>query len=614
LSHYKFDKRDIRFVLNDQIELDSILGLKPYEDFTAEDVDMILGEAGKLAVDLIAPLNKLGDEQGCRLEDGQVYVPEEFKKAYKRFFADGWTVPHGKPEFGGQGLPLSVAVGLSELFIGACSSFMFFPGLTGAAAHVIEEFGTPAQIERYVAKMYSGDWVGTMCLTEPQAGTSVGDALTSAKEVEGEDYFHIEGNKLFISAGDGDFPENVIHLVLARIPGDPPGTKGLSLFIVPKYLINDDGSVGGSNDVVVTAIEHKMGINASPTCALAFGSDGPCQGYLLGERRKGIVAMFQMMNEARIVTGVQGAALANASYQSALAYARERIQSPKATDRSPNAKSVPIIEHPDVRRNLMIMKTVSEGIRALLINTARYYDLADHHPDEAARTKYSDLTELLTPVCKSYATDMGFLVTERGIQVYGGYGYIREYPMEQYLRDVKIASLYEGTNGIQALDLLGRKMRMKNGGLLLTWLQVINDFVAANKDHERLGSVVASLDKAKNVLCEAAFGLGGIGKADPELFLLQATPFLLAFGHVEVGRLLVEQAVLADAKLQELYEAKGASDDEAKAELINGDDEARFFDGKIKGAEFFSHEFLSQVHSLARQIKKPSRAALDVVF
>ena len=614
MSHYLFDKRDLEFLLFEQLGLSEIAELEKYKDFTNEDFEMVLGEAAKVSTELLAPLNATGDQQGCKLIDGEVVVPDGFKEAYKTFFEAGWLSPHGNPEYGGQGLPLLLSVALSELFIGANSSFMFFPGLTGAAAHVIEVFGTDAQRNWCLERMMAGTWTGTMCLTEPQAGTAVGDALTTATEVEGEEYFQIAGNKIFISAGDGDFPENIIHLVLARVPGDPAGTKGLSLFIVPKYLSDAQGTIGQHNNVECTAIEHKMGINASPTCALAFGASGECKGWLLGERRQGIVAMFQMMNEARIITGIQGVAMANASYQRALDYARERIQSPKITDRSPNAKSVPIIEHPDVRRNLMIMKSVSEGIRALLLSTARYLDVAENTADEAERARNLDLVDLLTPICKAYATDMGFLVTERGIQVYGGYGYIREYPMEQYMRDVKIGSLYEGTNGVQALDLLGRKMRQKGGGLFLNWLQFVNGFVQENGGHERLGDLVAALDKAKNALTEAAFSLPGLGKSDPEMFALQATPFLEAFGHVEVGRLLIEQAILADAALHKIFDQSGAADDQARAELIADNTEAKFYAGKVSGAEFFVHEFVTKAHGISRRIKAPTRAALDMVF
>ncbi|MCA9562234.1 MAG: acyl-CoA dehydrogenase, partial [Myxococcales bacterium] len=315
MSEFLVDKRDLQFVLFEQLGLGGFTKLPKYSDFEEEDFHVVLDEAAKVAGDLLAPLNEIGDKQGCRLEDGTVKLPEGFLEAYKTFFENGWSATASSPEFGGQGLPFALAVSLQELFISANSSFMFFPGLTAAAAHVIESFGNDEQREMFVERMYTGQWTGTMCLTEPHAGSAVGDLYSTAKEVPGESYFHIEGEKIFISAGDGEVGENVIHLVLARIPGDPPGTKGLSLFIVPKFRINADGSSGERNGVTVAGIEHKMGINASPTCSLSFGSSGECRGYLIGERRQGIVAMFQMMNEARIICGVQGAAMANASYQ-----------------------------------------------------------------------------------------------------------------------------------------------------------------------------------------------------------------------------------------------------------------------------------------------------------
>ncbi len=408
--------------------------------------------------------------------------------------------------------------------------------------------------------------------------------------------------------------ENIIHLVLARVEGDPQGTRGISLFAVPKFRFDAKGKVLGSNDVTTTGIEHKMGINGSATCALSFGDQGQCQGYLIGERGKGLSYMFQMMNEARIVCGVQGVALGSAAYLQALEYAKERVQGAKVTDRSPDAAAVPIIEHPDVRRNLMICKAYVEGCRALLARAATLSDIAHNSADEAERTKCNDIMELLTPICKAYSTDKGFKVTELAIQIHGGYGYIREYGVERNMRDVKIASIYEGTNGVQALDLLGRKMRSKQGGLFLTWLQEANAFLQEHKEHENLGEIVAAVDKAKNKMCEVAFGFSQVGKTDPERSLLGATPFLEMFGHVEVARLLVEQATIADAKLQAMRAERGVSDEASYQKMLDASADARFYDGKLHTARFFVHHILPQAYALARSIVSEDRSALDVRF
>jgi alkylation response protein AidB-like acyl-CoA dehydrogenase len=612
VSHYLVDRRDLLFVLNEQLGLGKLTELPKYKDFDQGDFDLVLDEAIKVATELLSGLNKVADEQQCKLVDGKVVLPDGFVPAFKTFCEAGWVSPHGNPEHGGQGLPFTLTVSLSELFIGANPSFFFLPALTAAAANVLEDFGSEAHKQRFLEPMLTGRWTGTMCLTEPQAGSAVGELTTSARPLDGTERFALTGSKIFISAGDHEAAENIIHLVLARVEGDPAGTKGLSLFIVPKYKVDEAGRVGESNDVVTTALEHKMGINGSPTCALAFGENGDCEGYLLGERRMGIVYMFKMMNEARIMCGIQCAAAANASYQQALAYARDRVQGTRATSKSD--ERVAIIEHPDVRRNLLWMKSVSEGLRALLHQAAYWADLAVGLTDEKEVTRYQDLLELLTPICKAYATDMGFYVTEKGIQVLGGYGYVREYPLEQYMRDVKIASLYEGTNGIQALDLLGRKMRLKGGGLFMNWLQEANGSLQPHKDHPELGTLVQAVDKAKNALGEVTFAFPALGQKDPELFILQATPFLRAFGHVEVARQLVLQALIAQKALDALAKKAGAESPEQRRALLQDDSEARFYDGKVQAARFFVGNVLPETFSLAKSMKTPDRSALDIVF
>lgn len=608
------DRRDIDFVLFEQFDLGKFCEQERYKDFSQETFEMVLTEAIKLAREELAPANAIADRQGTKLEDGKVIVAEAFRPLYQKFIEGGWVATVNDPEYGGMGLPVPMGIMLTDIFISACSSFMFFPGLSVSAGHLLESYAREGLKELLTTKLYTGEWTGTMCLTEPQAGTAVGDVRTTATPVEGTDLYKISGNKIFISAGDHDMTDNIVHLVLARVPGDPEGTKGISLFAVPKYRFDEEGNIGEDNDVTVTAIEHKMGIHASPTCALAFGEKDACVGQLIGERSKGIVYMFQMMNEARIACAVQGSASANSTYQLALAYAKERVQGAKVTDRSDDPESVSILEHPDVRRNLMFCKAYSEGLRALLIQAAVYADKAQYHGDESVRHANQDLLEIMTPICKAYATDMGFKVTEIAMQIHGGYGYIGEYGVEQYMRDVKIASIYEGTNGIQALDLLGRKMRMKGGGLFMAWLQEANSAIQDNLEHERVGDIFKTVDKAKNTLAETAFGFTQAGKSDPEAALLGATPFLEMFGQVEVSRILASQALLADQKLQAIATEKGINDEEGMSKLIQEHADARFYDGKIKSARFFANTVLPHARAIAVELKNADRSALDIQF
>lgn len=601
MAQFTVDKRDFEFVLFEQLKLEELATSTSFTEMRRDDFEMILAEGIRLATEVLGPINAIGDAEGSRLVNGQVIWPKSFVDAYKKFVEGGWIALAQSTEHGGMGLPFPLAVAVTELFVGACSSFIFLPGLTASAGHLLEAFAKPSLRDMLVPRMYSGQWAGTMCLTEPQAGSDVGALTTSATPVPGQEgTYTIKGNKIFISAGDNNVTENIIHLVLARVPGDPAGTKGISLFAVPKRRYDQNGTLGVHNDVAVTAIEHKMGIHASPTCALSFGDNDACEGYLIGERCQGIVYMFQMMNEARILCGVQGAGCANASYQLALTYAKERVQG--ADTKNPHGGSTTIINHPDVRRNLMLAKSYSEGIRALVLKTAYYAEVARNHTDAAMRSQAKDLLDLLTPLCKAFVTDKGFKVTELAIQIHGGYGYVREYGVEQCMRDVKIASIYEGTNGIQALDLLGRKMRLRDGALFLTWLQEINGFLQQHTDHACLKDEVAKVDKVKNALAETAMGLGQVGAKDLSGALLKATPFLEMFGYVEVARLLLEQALIADAKLYQ------------EPKVAMSDAETKFYDGKIKSARFFIHNVLPQAYAVAKEIQSTDRSALEMVW
>ena len=598
MSHFNIDRRDIEFVLFEQLGIEKLLEKPEFADYSREIFEMVLAEGAKLATEKLAPINLEADQEGCRLEDGQVKVPKAFHEIYKLYTEGGWVAPSLNPEYGGQGLPMAIATAVLEMFIGACSSFVFYPGLTASAGHLLETFGDKALVERFVPNMYSGKWTGTMCLTEPDAGSAVGDLKSSAVKNDDGTY-NIVGTKIFITAGDHDLAENIIHLVLARVKGDAPGVKGISLFAVPKYWVNEDGSLGERNDVTTGGIEHKMGIHAGSTCVLNFGDDNQCRGYLIGEQSRGIYAMFQMMNEARLVTGAQGMATGNAAYRAALAYAQERVQGTEIAEmRNVDAPRVTIDKHADVRRMLLTMKAYGEGLRALIYHAAVSIDWAKCAEDEDEAEEKEDKLSLLTPICKAYGSDIGFKMTELAMQTFGGYGYISEYQVEQYMRDVKIASIYEGTNGIQAMDLLGRKLPMKMGQVFMGYLQELNSFVDDNEDHEELGEAIEFLGETKNKLGEIAFKFAGMGMNDPEFPMLNAVPFLHMMGEITVAKLLLEQAIIASDKL----EAGAIANDET------------FYKGKIATAKFFAFNILPNALATARAIEFEDRSALEIEF
>jgi hypothetical protein len=451
--------------------------------------------------------------------------------------------------------------------------------------------------------MYSGEWGGTMCLTEPQAGSAVGDLKTTAKKTERG--YRIRGQKIFISCGDNDFTSNVIHMVLARVEGDPEGTKGISLFLVPKIRVNSDGSLGESNDVKVVNIEEKMGIHGSPTCTLAFGDHDQCEGFLIGEQCKGMSCMFLLMNEARLMTGMQGLATGSDAYRHAMAYAKERAQGGKNF----------IVQYPDVRRMLATLKATVEGMRALIYKVGHFVDHAEHEPDPEKKETYQGLADLLTPVCKAFCSDKGFEVATMAMQVYGGYGYISEYPMEQMLRDVKISSIYEGTNGIQALDLIGRKMGMKGGEVFRSFYDLLNRFAEENLAYPTLEKEFAVLQKAVQTVGQTALKLAEIGMGgDRDYPALQAVPFLHMMGTLTFAWLLLEQALVALPKLQGLWAANQADVEEKKAALCENHPDARYYEGKVKTARFYVWNLLPQLNALAKGVLSEDRSALRIRF
>ncbi|MBI5511262.1 MAG: acyl-CoA dehydrogenase [Deltaproteobacteria bacterium] len=606
------DLRDIKFALIEQAGIEKLFKTEKHKELDRGTVESILDEAYKFAREVLAPINAVGDADGAKFDKatGKVTLPKGFKEAFGLYRENGWLGFSASTEWGGQGMPYALQIAANDLFFGACLAFCLEALLTTGAAHLVETFGNDELKKIFLEKMYTGVWAGTMCLTEPGAGSDVGACRTKAKK-EG-DHYAIEGEKIFISYGEQDLTPNICHAVLARIEGAPEGTKGLSLFLVPKVRVKADGSLGEPNDVVCSGIEHKMGIHASPTCALVFGGNGKCHGYLLGEEHKGMRAMFQMMNEARIDVGLQGAALANAAYQLALAFARERKQGKNLV----TGKDATILEHPDVRHMLMWQKAIAEGCRALLLRTAIFEDLANTSASEEDRNRYNGLVEILTPICKAYASDQGFRSAELSLQTMGGYGYLKEYGVEQYLRDNKIASIYEGTNGIQALDLMGRKLPAKGGADFKSLITLMSELTQKYAKHPTLGPEVGILAQARDVLVDVSMFFAAEGAKKPLLPVLNATVYLDLFGQVVVGWLLIEQATLAMPRLDAILKAKGVSLTDAAAlqKLCDADADAKFYAGKVKVAQFYARRALTQCAAKAAVLKAGDQSALEVAL
>jgi butyryl-CoA dehydrogenase len=534
---------DIRFVLTELLDYEGrVAALPGYEEATTDIVEAVLEEAARFCENELLPLNRPGDEAGCSFENGVVRTPAGFKEAYRAFAEGGWTGLDCAPEYGGQGLPKTLQFVLQEMICSTNLSFGTYPGLSHGAYGAIARHGSKELKALFLPKLVAGTWSGTMCLTEPQCGTDLGLIRTKAVPdgatgPDGAPAYKITGTKIFISAGEHDLTENIVHLVLAKLPDAPPGTRGISLFVVPKFMAGADGSPGPRNGVACGSIEHKMGIKASATCVMNFED---AEGYLLGAAHGGMRAMFTMMNSARLAVGVQGLGLAETAYQSAVAYAKERLQGRALSGaKHPDKPADPILVHPDVRKNLLIMRATIEGSRALGLWVATAADIAAKHPDEATRNAAEDLVALLTPIVKAYFTDMGFEATNLGVQVFGGHGYIREHGMEQLVRDARIAQLYEGANGIQALDLVGRKMGQNMGRLLRRFFHPALAFVEAQQGAPDMAEFVMPLFKVLGRLQQATLHLAQQGLKDPEeagagagdylrLFALTALAFMWA--------------------------------------------------------------------------------------
>lgn len=601
LNWYKADLRELSFVLLEQFRLGELLGKAPYEAWGEDEARAVLDAAYRFAREVLGPLNASGDREGCRIEDGQVRTPRGFREAWKQLYENGFKALGVSPDHGGQGAPQVLVALVEELLSGANPAFNMYPGLAFGAAETIVECGTPEQGKRYAEKMLDGTWGGTMCLTEPHAGSDVGSAKTSARRL-GNGRYAIKGTKVFISGGDHDLAENIVHLVLARVEGAPPGTKGLSLFIVPKKRIDASGKVGGSNDVAVASIEHKMGINGSATAVLAFGEADGCEGELVGTvENLGMSQMFRMMNGARIAVGIQGLATAAAAYQNAVDYARDRKQGPHYRHwKDPTVPRVAIIEHPDVRRMLLDLKSHTEGIRALIVKLAWHGDQARAlaGKDDEKATYHRGQVDLLTPLVKSFASDEAFRLAGVAIQVYGGAGYLKDHPVEQYARDAKIYSIYEGTNHIQAMDLVGRKMGQAGGTNFQAFLQDVAGFVEAHRGDATLGKAVELLAAGQEALMSSAMTLLGWSQSNGlGLIGLSANRFLTMMSQVAVAWMLLDGAAVAQKAL-----AAGALAEREKA----------FYTGKVQSALWFARNVLPQVEASARSLATEDASPLDI--
>jgi len=589
MQTYKAPLRDMRFVLHELHDSAALSRLRGFEDISPDLMDSILEEAAKVAEEVLLPTNAPGDEVGCVLENGVVRTPKGYKEAYDTYRQGGWTALASDPKYGGQGLPESLNKLVEEMICSANLAFSLYPGLTHGAYQAIASHASDELKDIYLAKMVDGTWSGTMCLTEAHSGSDLGLLRTRAVPQDDGSY-RISGSKTFISAGEHDLTENIIHLVLARLPDAPRGSRGISMFLVPKFIPAADGRPGARNGVVCTALEHKMGIKGSATCQLAFED---ATGWLVGDPNKGLATMFTMMNSERLSVGIQGLGAAETSYQSAVAYARERIQGRSLSGaKAPDKAADPIIVHPDVRRMLLTIRAYTEGCRALGGWVARELDEMERSNDPDARKRAADFTALMTPVVKALFTDLGFEATNLGLQVFGGYGYIRDQGMEQLVRDARISMIYEGTNGIQALDLVGRKMSQDAGRMLRAFFHPVSDFIETHSAHPKLGEMIKGFGKAFGALQLATGQIASKGMTDPEEAGAAATEYLRLFGLVALGFMWARSAVIAVDK------------------LADGDD--AFYKAKLTTARFYMERVLPQVGGLLVAIKAGKAAMMEM--
>lgn len=590
------DRRDIDFVLYEQLDSEKLGQEKAYAGLNRKAFDMIVTEARNFAIKELLPVDVDSDRIGASFKDGKVTVPESFHRAFKLLRDNEFTSMCEDPEVGGQGLPHIIDRAAREYLSGACACLVSYGQFGHGTGKMIELFGTRKQKDLYLKKLYAAEWGGTMVLTEPNAGSDVG-ALTTSAVKNDDGTYSITGEKIFITNGEHDLSENIIHPVLARVEGAPPGVKGISIFIVPKIWVKDDSSLGEPNDVVCTGIEEKTGIHGSVTCSLAFGGKGQCRGYLLGEEGMGMKIMFNMMNEARQDVGFQGLYAGSSAYLLALNYARKRLQGAELGADKDAPAQVPIIRHPDVRRMLMWMKCYVEGLRSLIYYVESLFDRIHCSDDTAEKQACDEMIGLLTPIIKSMGSDRGFDICVQAIQVYGGYGYIKDYPVEQLMRDTKITSIYEGTNGIQAIDLLGRKLGWNNGAAFIEMIGRMSATLKKAREIDALESIADEAQAAVDRLDKTAMTIGQhAASAEFKSAFAHATPFLNAMGDVIVAWMLVWRAQVAATKLADGAKKKDVA----------------FYEGQIKSADFFVNTVLPVTLGNMNAIEKGSKAAIEI--
>lgn len=591
MPEYKAPQRDIKFVMQELLNCEQHYKNLGYEDASLDMVDAILLEAGKFSEQVVAPLNQSGDAEGCHWNEGVVTTPKGFKDAYQQFVEGGWPTLAQPIEFGGQGLPHSLNSALTEMFSSANHSFAMYPGLSHGALATLDAHGTEQQKQMFMPNLVAGEWTGTMCLTEPHCGTDLGMLRTKA-ELNEDGSYAITGTKIFISAGDHDLSENIVHIVIARIPGSPEGSRGISLFIVPKFNVNDDGTKADRNGVSCGSIEHKMGINANATCVINF--DG-AKGYLIGEVNRGLNCMFTFMNAARLGVAYEGISAAEASFQGALAYAKDRLQMRSLSGvKNPEGPADAIIVHPDVRRMLLTQKSIAEGGRALVSYLAQLVDIMHVEKDEAKRAAADAKLALLTPIAKAFLTELGFECTSHGVQVFGGHGYIKEWGMEQLMRDTKISCLYEGTTGVQALDLLARKILGSKGEILKPFGAEVTAFCVENSANESMQEFIQPIMNFGRDWQKMTETVGMKAMKNPDEIGAASVDYLMYSGYLTLAYFWAKMAKVAQDKL--------AASDEDKA----------FYQAKIKTARFYFQRMLPRAAGHAACVENGANAMMDV--
>ena len=587
---YKAPVRDLTFVLNEVLEIDRYSNQTGFAEVSSDLVQQILEEGAKFAEEVIAPLNKVGDQEGCKWDNGKVTGPTGWKEAYQQMVEAGWPGLSSDPEFGGQGMPAIVGMAFGQFTAAASPAFSMYPGLTHGCYEALHANGSDAQKATYLPKLATGEWGGTMNLTEPQCGTDLGLIRTKAVP-NGDGSYNITGQKIWISSGEHDFTDNIIHLVLARIEGAPAGIKGISLFVVPKFFVNEDGSVGDRNEGVQCAgLEHKMGIHGNATCVMSYEN---AKGWLVGTENKGMAAMFVMMNEARLGTGLQGHSIGTAAYQAAVEFARDRLQGRSLTGpKNADGPADPIIVHPDVRRMLLEAKAYVEGGQAFILWTALQADL-QKSDDEATAQKARDYMGLITPVVKAFLTDRGFHVATLAMQVHGGSGYTEHFPASQYLRDARITMIYEGTNGVQALDLVGRKLPANGGRAVMTWFGEIDAFVSDNAGNEAVKPFIDGLADAKKKLQEATMWLMQNGMQNPDNAGAASTDYLHIFGLTAMAYVWAQMAITAQ-------------------KAIDGESDDPFYATKLQTGRYFVERILPDAGSHLAKLKTGAEVLMQM--